>query len=66
MKVIVNGNIFRNFILISILINTVTMGVEHHDQVKRVFSLDENMTGFLTYAMISDGPCLLGLKATTN
>ena len=33
MKVIVNGNIFRNSILVSILINTVMMGVEHHNQV---------------------------------
>lgn len=43
MKVIVNGNVFRNSILVSILINTVMMGVEHYNQVgtcSLVFSMD--------------------------
>ena len=29
----VHGNAFRNGILVSILINTVMMGIEHHNQV---------------------------------
>ena len=57
MKRLVDSNIFQRGILVAILINTLSMGIEHHNQVTRLLRVVLLLTLFLYHQLSAKLEC---------